>query len=135
MDAFKALEELSKLGKMESEIKVGEVTITLGTLDTEQESDVFVQCSELTGNAYFYKLKLETVKYALRAVGGARVDDYIKIEKDEERQKMKKEALERISGILKTWDENVLSFLYNEWAKLAKKSEDELKSKGIGSVE
>jgi hypothetical protein len=131
MDAFKALEELSKLGKVEGEVKLGEVKLILGTLDTEQESDVFGACSELTGNAYFYKLKLGTVKYSLKAIGDVRLDDYLKIEKADERKKAKEDTLAKISEIIGKWDENVISYLYSEWNKLAKKSEDDLKTKGI----
>jgi hypothetical protein len=131
MKAFEALEEISKLGKIEGEVDVGDIKLLMGTLDTEQETDVFAQCADLTGNAYFYKLKLETVKYSLKAVNKERVDDYLKIAKIEEREKAKKETLEKISSILKKWDENVISYLYSEWSKLAKKSEEVLKAKGI----
>lgn len=130
-DAFAALESLSKLGKKEGDVKLGDLTLTLGTLDTDQESNVFISCAELTGNVYFYRLKIETLKYSLKAVNEVRLDDYLRLEKVEDREKLKKETFDKIETIVKTWDENVVSYLYSEWAKLSKASEEELKSKGI----
>jgi hypothetical protein len=131
MNAFDALSELSKLGKKTKEVTVGELNILLSTLDAEQEGEVFVACAELTGNAYFYRLKKETLKYSIRAVNGQRLDDYENVKEQDKRDKLKKETLEKLSGILGTWDENVISFLYSKWAVLSKESEEDLKSKGI----
>jgi hypothetical protein len=138
MDAFKALEELSKLGKVEGNVNVGDaIKLILGTLDTEQESDVFAKCADLTGNAYFYQLKLGTIKYSLKGIYAddgktvVRLDDYLSIEKADERKKAREVTLARIDEIIGKWDENVISYLYSEWNKLAKKSEDDLKEKGI----
>lgn len=131
MDAFEALSELSKLGKKTKEVDVGDLKILLSTLDADQEGEVFVKCADLTGNAYYYKLKSETVKYAIRAVNGKRLDEYETVKEQDKRDKLKKETLDKLSTIIGTWDENVISFLYSKWASLSKESEDELKSKGV----
>ena len=131
MDALSTLKELSKLGKKEKEYSIGDVKITLGTLDTEQEGNVFTSCADLAGNAYFYKLKLETIKHSLRVVGNERLDIYLDVKEIDKREEMKKEVLDKIANILKTWDENVVSYLYSKWSELSKESEEELKAKGI----
>jgi hypothetical protein len=131
MNAFEALSELSKLGKLTKEVEVGQLKILLSTLDAEQEGEVFVACADLTGNAYFYKLKSETFKYSIKAVNGQRLDEYENVKETDKKDKLKKETFEQLSKILGTWDENVISFLYSKWAALSKESEEELKSKGI----
>jgi hypothetical protein len=131
MDAFESLTELAKLGKMTREVEMGEMKILLSTLDVKDEGDVFISCSDLTGNAYFYKLKCETLKYAIRAVNGQRLDGYESLKNGDERDKLRKETLEKLEKILGTWDQNVISFLYKRWVDLSEESEDQLKSKGI----
>jgi hypothetical protein len=131
LDALNALDKLSELGKKQKEIKVGDMSILLSTLDTGDETDVFVSCSELTGNAYFYTLKLATLKYAIRAVNGNKLDSYLELKDLGERQKNRAEILQKISDILKKWDEKVITYLYTEWAKLSKESEDELEQQGL----
>lgn len=130
MDAFEALTELGKLGKKQKEEQIGETKLLLSTIDAEQEGNVFMACAELTGNAYFFKLKSETLKYAIRAVNGKRLDEYENA-KVEERDKLKKETLEKVAKILGSWDQNVISFLYSKWLDLTKESEKELQSKGL----
>jgi hypothetical protein len=131
MDAFEALKGLSKLGKRTKEIEIGSMKLLLSTMNAEQEGKVFIACSDLTGSAYFSRLKLETLKYALKAVDGARLDLYEEIKGEVEREESKKEILEKVQKILGTWDENVISFLYNKWAELSKESEEDLKASGV----
>jgi hypothetical protein len=131
MDIFESLNELSKLGKKTKEVSVGETKILLSTLDASQEGEVFIACAELSGNAYFYKLKTHTLTHSIKAVNGQRLDAYENIKEKDEREKLKKETLEKVSNILGTWDENVISFLYSKWSILSKESEDELKKKGL----
>lgn len=131
MNAFDALTKLSELGKMTKEFDVAGMKLTLSTLDAEQESKVFIACGDLTGNAYFYKLKRETLKYSIKAVNGERLDTYEDLKNAAEREKLKTETLDKVSNILGTWDENVISFLYSKWASLSKDSEEELKTKGV----
>jgi tRNA threonylcarbamoyladenosine modification (KEOPS) complex Cgi121 subunit len=131
MDAFESLTELAKLGKKTKEVEIAEMKILLSTLNVQQEGDVFVTCADLTGNAYFYKLKCETLKYSIKAVNGQMLDAYEDIKIEADREKMRKETLEKIAKILSSWDENVISFLYRQWVELSKQSEEELKEKGI----
>jgi len=131
LDALKALDKLSELGKKQKDVKIGDMSITVSTLDTGDETDVFISCSELTGNAYFYTLKLSTLKYAIRAVNGQRLDLYLDIKDVGQRIKSRSDVLQQVSDILRKMDEKVISFLYSEWAKMSKESEDELQSQGI----
>jgi hypothetical protein len=130
-NAFEVLTELSKLGKMSREFEIGNMKLLLSTLDAEQEGNVFIACADLTGNAYFYKLKAETLKYSIKAVNGQRLDEYESVTDVAQREKMKKETLEKLEKIIGSWDENVISFLYSKWSVLSKESEEDLKSKGI----
>jgi ADP-dependent phosphofructokinase/glucokinase len=131
MDPFEALTELAKIGKMTKEFEIAEMKILLSTLDAESESNVFISCSDLSGNAYFNKLKAETLKYAIKAVNGQKLDGYEDIKEEVERNKLKKETLEKLAKILSQWDQNVISFLYKKWTELSKESEEDLKSKGL----
>jgi hypothetical protein len=129
-DIFAALEDISKLGKLTKDVKVDNLSITLSTLDSEQEGLVFITSSEFTGNAYFYKMKAETLKYAIRAVNGIKLDVYTEAS-PEKIESLKDETLSKLEKIIAKWDENVVSFLYNEWVELTKESEKILISKGI----
>jgi hypothetical protein len=131
MSAFEALNELSKLGKKSKEVEIGSLKILLNTIDSEDEGNVFVACSELSGNAYFYKMKAETLKYAIKAVNGQRLDEYENINDEDKREEMKKETLEKLQKIIGKWDENVITFFYSKWTELTKEAEKELKEKGI----
>lgn len=131
MDAFEALSELSKLGKKTKEVQVESLKLLLSTIDSDDEGNVFVSCSELTGNAYFYKMKAETLKYAIKAVNGQRLDEYEDVEDEEKRVEMRKETLGKLQKIIGTWDENVVSFFYSKWTELTKEAEEELKKKGL----
>ena len=137
LDAFAALSDLSKLGKKTKEVEIGEAKtkILLSTMDSEQEGNVFIACGDLNGNAYFFRLKAETLKYAIKAVNGKRLDEYENIKEADKREKLKAETLIELTKILNSWDENVISFLYGKWTELAKESEDDLKSKGIQAAE
>jgi hypothetical protein len=131
LDAMKALQSLSRLGKKERDVKIEETTITLSALDTGDETEVYVACSELQGNAYFYKLKLETLKYSICAVNGKRLDTYRGIDDFNQRQVNKIKSLDEISEVLKTWNENVVTYLFTEFSKLTGEVEKELTDKGI----
>jgi len=131
LDALKSLEKLSELGKKEKIISIGDIKITISTLDTGDETDVFVSCSELSGNAYFNTLKLATLKYAIRAVNGERLDSYLEETDLRKKEQARADVLQKVSDIVKKWDEKVVSFLYTEWANLAKESEDEIEEKQL----
>jgi hypothetical protein len=131
LDALNALNKLCELGKKQKDIKIGDLIITLSTLNTGDETEVFISCSELQGNAYFNTLKLQTLKYAIKAVNNQKLDNYNDIEDNVEKQKNKNDTLQKISEILKNFDDKIITFLYTEWAKLSKESEDELASKGL----
>lgn len=131
MDAFAALGELAKLGKKTKVVDVGELKLLLSTLDSEQEGLVFIACAELTGNAYFLKMKSETLKYAIRAVNEQRLDDYESFVDLEVKTRVKNETLEKLEKIIKTWDENIISFLYSKWMELTKEADNDLKEKGL----
>jgi len=129
--AFEALSELSKYGKKTKVVSVGEVKLTLATLNSEQEGNVFISCSDLNGNAYWYKLKRETLKYSVKAVNEMRLDEYEKVEDKDKREVLKKQTLESIDEIMGNWDENLIDYLYSKWSELSKESEEELSSQGI----
>lgn len=131
MDAFAALGELAKLGKKTKIVDVGDLKLLLSTLDSEQEGFVFIACAELSGNAYFLKMKSETLKYAIRAVNEQRLDDYESFVDMEVKMRVKNETLEKLEKIIKSWDENIISFLYSKWMELTKEADADLKEKGL----
>jgi hypothetical protein len=131
MDAFAALGELAKLGKKTKTVEVGDLKLLLSTLDSEQEGFVFIACAELSGNAYFLKMKSETLKYAIRAVNEQRLDDYESFVDLDVKIRVKNETLEKLEKIIKTWDENIISFLYSKWMELTKEADADLKEKGL----
>lgn len=131
MDAFAALSELSKIGKKTKIVEVGELKLLLSTLDSELEGLVFIACADYTGNAYFYKLKAETLKYSIRAVNEQRLDEYELLTDETKKEQLKQETLDKLQKIIGTWDENLVSFLYSKWMELTKESEKELIEKGL----
>jgi len=131
MDAFEMLKDLSKLGKKTKEVSIGQLKLLMSTLDADQEGNIFITCADLTGNAYFNKLKSETLKYSIRAVNDQRLDEYEKIEDSKKREELKKDTLSKLEKIIGSWDENVISYLYKVWSDLSKESEEELRQQGI----
>jgi len=130
-DAFEALSQLTKLGKKTKEIEIEGQKILLSTLDSEKEALVFVACSSLSGNAYFFKLKSETIKFSICAVNDIRLDEYQTIKDPSKKEQLKNETLSKLDSIIGTWDENIVSYIYSKWVELSKESEDELKKKGL----
>ncbi|MDD5649718.1 MAG: hypothetical protein PHF86_04760 [Candidatus Nanoarchaeia archaeon] len=130
-DIFSVLSELSKLGKKTKDVKIGELNLTLSTLDSDQEGNVFISCSDLTGNAYFYKLKSETLKHAIKVVNGKHLDDYEGIDDESKLKKAKQETLDKLGKIIGSWNETVISFLYSKWIELTSEVDKELKEKGL----
>jgi len=129
--AFEALTKLSEIGKKSKVEQIGNLKLLLTTLTSDEETNVFIACSELTGNAYFNKLKSETLKYAIKAVNDQRLDEYESIKEEVKREVLRKETLLKLEKILGSWDENVIAFLYTKWVAISKESEKELQEKGF----
>lgn len=103
--AMKAVAELYKRSKV---VELNEFEITIRTLGTKDETDTFINCMNLWGQAFIYKHKIETLILAITHVNGLSLEN-IEIEVRRE--------------IINKWNQQIIDEIYFEYAKL------------IGSVE
>ena len=131
-DHLAVLDGLGKLGKKTKKVEIGDVVITLSTLGSEDETEVFIACSDLSGNAYFHKLKSETLKRAIRVVNNNDLYSFLNSDLNEiDKKQLREEIHRKIGNMLREWKEDLIAYLYSEWIDLTKESEEELKKKGI----
>jgi len=102
-DPIVALNSIAELKARSKEVTVENRIITIKTLGARDETDSFVECMKLWGQAMIYKHKLETMYRAITHIDG------ISLEKvDFTEKKM----------IIDTWKQEIIDQLYNEYAIL-----------------
>jgi hypothetical protein len=119
------LEEMSKVGNKEKEIKItDDFSVTVRPLSGPEEEKVHESAEKLNGTQYFDKVIVETLVLAIVAANKKSLKTYETIENLEEKEKVKKETYEKIRLILAKWNDDLKSYVYGEYNKLL----DEIKS-------
>ena len=131
-DPFEILGMLASVGRKTRDVTVTEdFKIILETLNVESETLVFANTAKYEGSEYFTKHKIETLAFSMSAINGKSLREYDKIENLEERGKAREIVVNRIRSIVGTWDDNVISYVYSEFAALVSENEADMVKKGI----
>jgi hypothetical protein len=131
-DPFEFLEQMSKIGKMTKTITVVEnFKVTLSTLDSDDEGTILANTDDTKGTEFFSRYKQETLSFAIKAINDKPLNFYETIEDEKERKTKKEECIEKIKTILKKWNDDLLSFVYNEYIQMLEENEQRLVKLGI----
>jgi len=109
-DPLSAMKAVSELNHRSVDVKIGsgDFVVTVRTLGTQDETNTFINCMHLWGQAFIYKHKVETLIRAITKINGLSLEDISEKEKRE---------------IIEEWNQDIVDEIYLEYAKL------------IGSVE
>lgn len=130
-DPFALLGELSKIGKKEKEIEVTGCKIKLGTINAEDEAEVFSVSKEHGTMEFFARTRIETIARAIIEVNGENLKKYENIEGRDERLRAKAEVIAKLKEVVGSWNEELVMYVYTEYSKMLVESEQEMKDKGI----
>ena len=127
-DPFDVLSKLAEIGKEVEEVIINDnFKITLSTIGAEDEAEIFAAAQKTTGTTeYFSITKRETLARAIIAVNGLSLKEYEKLQDAKTYDTIKAETLTKLRKIISEWNENLVSFAYNKWSVLIKRSEDKL---------
>lgn len=102
-DPIEALKAISELRKRTVDVQVDDFKITLRTLGAKEETETFIDCMRLNGQAFLYQHKIETISRAvvkINEVSIANVDFDIKKE------------------VIGNWNQSLVDELYAKYAEL-----------------
>jgi hypothetical protein len=134
VDPFQALEEISDLGKAEEIVEVSEkFKILISTISSEEEAEVFTNCSQFEGMNYLTRSKIETLAFAIKGVNGEKFE-YDKIIDLSERKKVRDETVGKVRELIGKWRDEIVTFLYEKFLKLTGNSEEQMKKLGLMSI-
>jgi len=102
-DPILAMNAISTLRFRTKEVPLDGHMITVSTLGAKDETDTFVECMSLWGQAMIYKHKTETLCRAITHIDGLSLEKINVMDK-------------RV--IIETWSQEVIDELYIEYAKL-----------------
>lgn len=108
-DPLLALTAIAELRFRTKEVPLDEHVITIRTLGAKDETDTFVECMSLWGQAMIYKHKIETLCRAITHI------DSLSLEKISVMEK---------KIIIETWSQEIIDELYTEYAKLLGVTDD-----------
>jgi len=131
-DPFELLIRASEIGKKSKDIVLSnDFEITLQTLNSEDEMNVFAYSENFEGGKFLTRHKIETLVYAIVKVNKKDLREYEKEEDLEKRKKLKEEVLTKVRAIVSTWRDELISFVYSEFGELTDESEKEMIKMGI----
>lgn len=131
-DPFELLEKVSEIGKKEKNVKISdELNIVIETLTAEDEGKIFSNTDKFDGTEYFLNHKIETICYATCKINEKSLREYEKIEDDLERERVKKQTIDKLRIIIKKWNDDVVNFVYGKYVELSSESDEDLVKSGI----
>jgi len=103
-DPLSAMKAVSELNHRSVDVKINEeFTVTVRTLGTDAETNTFIECMNLWGQAFIYKHKTETLIRSITHVNG------LSLESIDEKVKRK---------VIESWNQDIVDEIYLEYAKL-----------------
>jgi len=103
-DPITAMKAISELRRRTVDVPIEDgFTVTLRTLGTKSETDTFVNCMSLWGQAFLYKHKIETLISAITHINGLPLDSVSDVDK---------------RSIIESWSQDLVDDLYIAYAKL-----------------
>lgn len=102
-DPLIAMNAVAELRHRSTDVEFDNFKVTVRTLGTKKETDTFINCMNLWGQAFIYKHKIETLIKAITHVNELSVED---INEDDKR------------AIIEKWSQDIVDEIYLEYAKL-----------------
>jgi len=103
-DPLSAMKAVSELSHRSVDVNINEeFTVTVRTLGTKAETNTFIECMNLWGQAFIYKHKIETLIRSITHVNGLSLEDIKETDKRE---------------IIESWNQDIVDEIYLEYAKL-----------------
>lgn len=131
-DPFEILDELSQIGKTFEKVKIlDDFELTLVTLEADDEMNIFENASKYEGQEFINNLQRETLAFSISEINGKPLRKYEQIKDEKEREKVKKETIDKIRSIVKTWKEELVAFVHSKYSAMIERNEAYLKSIGI----
>lgn len=131
-DPFAILEKIIEVGKKRGEVEISDkLKIVLETLGSDDEGEVFVNVEKYEGSEFLTKHKIETISYSMCEINGKSLREYEKLEDRKERETVKKETIDKIREIVSKWNDDLVSFVYNQYVVTVLESEQSLRELGI----
>lgn len=112
-DPFDSLMKLSKLGKKEVKVSIGDVEVVLRSLMAKEEVELFTNIEELKGISFINSNKIETLARSLVEIDGIRFE-----ENNDDVVSKKKQVIEG-------WGQSIIDLLFTEYAKMISGIESE----------
>ena len=102
-DPIAAMQAVAELRHRTKIVELDDFKVTLRTLGTKDETDTFINCMHLWGQAFIYKHKIETLIVAIVQINGMSLDGV-----NEESKR----------AVIEKWSQDIVDELYLEYAKM-----------------
>ncbi len=102
-DPITAMQAVAELRHRTKIVELDNFKVTLRTLGTKDETDTFINCMHLWGQAFIYKHKIETLIFAIVQINGMSLDGV-----NEESKR----------AVIEKWSQDIVDELYLEYAKM-----------------
>lgn len=102
-DPLMAMKAVADLRHRTKDVEFDGFKVTIRTLGTKKETDTFINCMNLWGQAFIYKHKIETLIRSITHVNDLSVEN---VNEDDKR------------AIIEKWSQEIVDEIYLEYAKL-----------------
>lgn len=126
MNLQEAFGNIKKSLSISKKIDIGEYSVVLEPLTSEEEVKTLEACKDLDGHMYLVGFKLHTLAYAIRALNGERLPNEFD-SLDENGKSIKKTRYLAIVDILSSWDTALRDTLYDAYSDLLLELDDKIK--------
>ena len=102
-DPLMAMKAVAELRHRSKDVEFDDFKVTIRTLGTKKETDTFINCMNLWGQAFIYKHKIETLIRAITHINGLTLESV----KEEDKR-----------SVIESWSKDIVDEIYLEYAKL-----------------
>ena len=102
-DPLMAMKAVAELRHRSKDVEFDDFKVTIRTLGTKKETDTFINCMNLWGQAFIYKHKIETLIRAITHINGLTLESV----KEEDKR-----------SVIESWSQDIVDEIYLEYAKL-----------------
>lgn len=114
-NSWDAMGAIAKLQHKEINITIEEITITMRSLGAKEETDSFIECQHLWGQAFLFQHKIEVLSRSIIAVNG---EKFSKIPADGDDLSDEKRMLNKKRELIGQWRQNLVDELYQKYANM-----------------
>lgn len=102
-DPMMAMRAVAELRHRSKDVEFDDFKVTIRTLGTKKETDTFINCMNLWGQAFIYKHKIETLVRAITHINGLSLENI----KEEDKR-----------FVIESWSQEIVDEIYLEYAKI-----------------